>query len=247
MSFNRWQPKRPRIHPDTGQLMLYATMPNLKRTKIYHVCTPQSMIAQCRLYRAVRQNKIEKQVAIADLYDHCFIDIPHTISKVQMGYIVVGTLLYEPRLLVNNKLVGKATMTYTFRTEHDFQYGLEWMICTWLWKFLNDNAPQDEQISTPEQMLEELDFLGNSDDTEYLDVYESRFFDFHMEEPNWHKICDGLEEEIPEVPVEKERAFVRPTPRKLISMREEANSASAQTDWRETLRAQKQTRPSPDE
>lgn len=208
--FNRWQPVRPRIHSETGEVLMYATMPNLRRTKIFKVCEFPSMMAQCRLYRAVRKGHVGRQVAIGELYDYAFNDCRSMVSKTQMGYNAVASVIYEPRLLVNNSTVGKATMTYTFRDILDFQYGLEWQICTWLWKFLNSTAAPGEAIGTSQEMAEELDMLADASDKEYVDVYENGFNDFFIDEPDWRKICLGLKEQLPSGP--RKPPLVQPPP-----------------------------------
>ncbi len=213
--FNRWQPVRPRIHPETGEVLMYATMPNFNRTKIFKVCDPRSMKSQCRLYRAVRQGFVDKQVAIGELYEFAFNNLYHEVSKTQMGYNAIGSVIYEPRLLVNSAKVGKATMTYTFRNILDFQYGLEWQICTWLWKFLNDSAAPGEAIGSSEEMAEELDMLANASEKEYVEVYEREFDAFWMEEPVWRKVCSGLKEELPSAPKKATPTLDPVPPRKL--------------------------------
>jgi len=199
------QPTRPRLHPVTGKLLRYATFPRYNPNgKAFHVCTVNSRKAQCRLYRAVRQGHVPIQVAVADLYEFAFFG--SNVSKVQMGYNAVRSVLYEPRLLVNNKSFGKATMTYTFATDLDFQYGLEWQICTWLGKFLDRGAPPEDLIGTEEQMAQELDDLGNSDLSTYIDIYESKFADFDIEEPRFGR---DLVEELPTV---EQMQMVQPPP-----------------------------------
>lgn len=214
MLFNKWQPVRPRLHPETGEVMAYRTMPKKGGYRLRPVCSRPSQIAQMRLYRAACQGHVGKQVAISDLYEYCFYDIRKLISKTQMGYVAVDTTIYEPRLLVNNRTVGKATMTYTFQTDLDFKYGLEWMLCTWLWKFLNQTAAPDSLIGTSEQMLEELEMLGGSDDTTYREVYEEPLRDFEMAEPDWETVCKGLSEQLPE-PEQMQRFVQPPPPRRL--------------------------------
>ena len=218
--FNPNQPIRPRLHPVNGKVLRYATFPPYDRlTNTFNVCSIQSMMSQCRLYRAARQGIIDLQVPIVDLHAYCFHDV--NVSKNQMGKNVVRALIYESRLLANNKTVGKATMTYTFHTDLDLQYGLEWQICTWLRKFLNNGARPEDFIGMSEdhqknrEALEiELDDLVNSDHMEYLEIYESKFMSFSMEEPNWHKIVEELTEDLPKEAVEP-RSFSAPLPRRL--------------------------------
>lgn len=216
---NPYQPVRPRLHPVTGKVLMYATFPPYDRlTNTFNVCSIQSMMAQCRLYRAARQGMIDRQVPIIDLHEYCFYDV--NVSKNQMGKNVVRALIYEPRLLVNNKLVGKATMTYTFRTDLDLQYGLEWQICTWLRNFLNTGARSGrigmnkEGSKNRAEMERELNDLANSEHTEYLDIYENNFMKFSMEEPDWKSMVKGLEEDLPKEEA-KPRTFSPPLPRRL--------------------------------
>lgn len=215
--FNQYQPVRPRIHPETGLIMRYATMPKKWRRNHFHVCSLPSMISQCRLYRAVCKGEVSTQVLISELYEWCFFDKIDTVSKTQMGYNVMQSLIYEPRKMVNRKSVGKPVMTYVFRHTEDLKYGLEWQICVWLRRFLNEQSAPEDAISTQEEMAEELDFLGNSDNIEYLDVYESRFMNFIMEEPDLRTLTATMEEQLPEV--EAAPRFVRgPKPRDLSKL-----------------------------
>ena len=212
--FNPYQPIRDR-HTEDGKVLQFATMPK-KGKKTIFICTRLSAMTQCRLYRAVKQQKFGKQVAIGDLYDYCFFDVQEEVSKTQMGYIFINSVIYEPRLLVNNSTVGKPTMTYTIRDLREVEYGLEWMICTWLRKFLNENAPPEEAIQSREQMADELDILGNSDHTEYLDVYESNFKHMLMPEPDWAKITALAKEYFPPAPKRKAE-WVQPSPPRDLS------------------------------
>lgn len=212
--FNPYQPVRPR-YTDDGKVLHFTTMPKKGKRQIF-ICTRLSAMTQCRLYRAVKQRKFGKQVAISDLYDFCFFDVEEEISKTQMGLIFVNTLIYEPRLLVNNSIVGKPTMTYTIRDLREVEYGLEWMICVWLRKFLNENAPPEEAINSVDEMATELDLLGNSDHTEYLDIYESKFKHVLMMEPDWDKTCGMLKEYYPPTP-ERKAEWVQPPPPRDLS------------------------------
>lgn len=215
--FNQYQPIRPRIHPETGLIMRYATLPKKWRRNQFHVCSLPSMVSQCRLYRAVCKGEVANQVLISELYDWCFFDRQETISKTQMGYNVMQSVIYEPRKMVNRKSVGKPVMTYVFRHTEDLKYGLEWQICVWLRRFLNEQSAPEDHITTREEMAEELDFLGNSDGTEYLDIYESKFADFHMEEPDLRTLTATMVEQFPEV--EAAPRFVRgPKPRDLSKL-----------------------------
>lgn len=176
------------------------------------------MISQCRLYRAVCKGEVSTQVLISELYEWCFFDKIDTVSKTQMGYNVMQSLIYEPRKMVNRKSVGKPVMTYVFRHTEDLKYGLEWQICVWLRRFLNEQSAPEDAISTQEEMAEELDFLGNSDGTEYLDIYESKFADFHMEEPDLRTLTATMVEELPKDEQRKPLMARGPKPRDLSKL-----------------------------
>lgn len=209
------QPERPRIDPVTGDILLFATMPNPDmKKKQFKVCEPPSQKAQCRMYRAVRQGFIGRQVVVSDIYDYCMDGIYSEVSKTQMGYNVTATTLYEPRLLVNNKTIGKPALTYTFRNLLDFQYGLEWQICTWLRKFLIATAAlEDDIVIDRDYIAEELDILARATPTEYMETYESKFDSFFMDEPEWSVLLVGQKEDLPAMP-KKPAAPPPPPPRR---------------------------------
>lgn len=199
--WNKWQPLRPRLHPTrkiegSPAPLLFATMPKLNRERLVVITSPAARIAQMRLYRAARAGDVPEQVSIAELHEYCFGDIPEFVSKTQMGYMVVSSLIYEPRKLINRKDVGKPTMSYVFRTDLDFQYGLEWMICSWLGRFFKEAAAQ-EAIPGPDEMADELDALANSDETMYREFYEEPSYDWALDEPNWFKLTQGFSEQVP--------------------------------------------------
>lgn len=199
--WNKWQPLRTRVHPtemkgDHPAPLLYATMPKPDRRRAVIITSYEAMITQIRLYRAARSGYIPEQVSIAELYDHVFGDISGTVSKTQMGHMVVSSLLYEPRKLINRKSIGKPTMSYLFYTNLDLQYGLEWMICTWLWKFLNETVAPGT-VSGPEDMAEELDVLAGADAKTLQEQYEEPLTGWEMAEPNWDQLTFGFTERLP--------------------------------------------------
>jgi hypothetical protein len=147
---------------------------------------------------------MENGISIADMHDHLFYDQPK-ISKKLMGQLIVQTVTYNPRLLLGiTKLNDRNRVIYRFNNLLEFQYGLEWMICTWLRKFLNDTAaPGERVVSGPNMMSEQLDQLANCPESEYIDVYEEMIWLFSMDEPDWRSITSGL---IEEIPMQTERA-----------------------------------------
>jgi len=176
-------------------------MPKERGNKV-SICTFRSQITQMRLYRAVCQGDVPRQVSISDLYEFAFYDVKEIVSKRQMGTIVVQSVMYEPRVLMNNAMVGKPTMSYVFGDVLELQYGLEWMLSAWLLKFLNSTAASGEAIGTIEEFAEELDMLGGSDRMTYMDVYELPLKEIRkpFPEPIWED--DQGEELILDLPKE---------------------------------------------
>lgn len=194
---NKHQPVRPRHHPETNVILRFRTFPKTNVVRIPKFCTQQSQITQMRLYRAVCNGEVPNVVAIGELYDYLLHDQKDFISKRTMGASVVNAVIYEPRLLQNN-LESGARMVYVFREILDLQYGLEWQICTWLRRFLNQNSPQDEKITTPEQMDEELQILATTPPDDYREVYEDGLLRWAgMLDPDWQTLTHNMQEDLP--------------------------------------------------
>lgn len=206
MPIFRHQPERSRAHPSQDKTLRFTTRPKEKRIKV-SFCTFPSQITQMRLYRAVCQGYVPEQVAISDLYDFAFFDVKDVVSKRQMGIIVNQSVLYEPRVLINNSIVGKATMSYVFGDVLELQYGLEWMLSAWLLKFLNSTAASGEAIGTIEEFAEELDILGGSDRMTYMDVYELPLKEIRkpFAEPDWSEYEE-------EMIIEQPKELTEPAP-----------------------------------
>lgn len=193
MLLNSHQPERPRFAEDETRL-LYATMPDISR-RIPAVCTYLSMLTQCRLYRYATSGEVPPVIGINDLYQYVFHDIKNVISKVQMGYVAVATTAYETRKLLNNAQVTKPTTCYVFNHPDELQYGLEWMICTWLRGFYN-SRPGD-RLSGPEDMLLALQKLAEMNEGEYLQFEEDLFNYNSQQELDWRTLCEGRSENLP--------------------------------------------------
>lgn len=195
MLINKHQPVRPRISP-SGEVLRYKTMPTLSQ-RAYLVTDQRNMVAQLRLYRAVRRGLIPNHVSIDELHNYLFYDYP-LITKKVMGATVIRTTMYDPRRLKGvTKNNPKACMLYSFHDMLEFEYGLEWMICTWLRNFLNAESAPKDHIAGPERMEEELDILVNTDDEDVIDVYETPLWAFTMEEPPWISLTSGKREQVP--------------------------------------------------
>lgn len=192
-----WQPERPRIDEATGKVLMYRTRPKFAQ-RMMTIHTHAVQICMMALYRAARRGDIPEQVAIDDLYK--WIATGH-FSKRVMGTVVVNSVIYEPRVYVNRKSTG-ALMTYSFGDVKELEYGLEWMICFWLRKYLNRLNADDQQIKTKGEMAEELNFLADASDDEFDDVYIGDLSSFMIEPVDWlqHSEDWGWEfrEELPE-------------------------------------------------
>lgn len=184
---NRHQPIRPRFDPSSNQPLLYSTMPKKDQKRKPKVCTYPARVAQMRLYRAARRGDIPSVVAIGELYSYLFDDLRSLVNKTHLGNAVMPSLIYEPRVFKNVKSLGGPMMTYVFRHPLELQYGLEWQICVWLRRFLNQGRPAHMHVSGPEEMERELDAIA--DGADYEDDLE-----FHMEEPLWDEILLNVHE-----------------------------------------------------
>lgn len=219
---NQHAPIRPRSIPDFDRTLLFATMPQKTESARYQVTAPKNMIAQMRLYRAVREGAIPLCGSIQEIYDYVFFG-QENVSKNTMGATVIRTVLYNPRRLKGvTKDNDKAMMTYTFHHLLELQYGLEWMLCTWLRKFLNEGAAPGGQgrISGPDMMAQELDILADTPEKDYLEVYEEPVWDTKYSDPDWEALVSGRIEirELSEKPREMRagglKNYARPSPPK---------------------------------
>ena len=191
-ALNRHQPDRPRMIDNIP--LDYRTLPIIGDR--FTVTNPFNMIAAARLYRAVRRGDVPNFVAISDLHEYLFPDNQVGLSKKTMGAVVIRTVRYNPRKLLGvSKNNDKMRVIYSFGHILEFQYGLEWMICTWLRKFLNDQiAPGGSLLVGPEAMDLALTRMVECDDITFANEYESRLWDFKMPEPDWNAIAFDLEE-----------------------------------------------------
>lgn len=203
---NRHQPDRPRIVD--GVDLQYRTLPVIGDNFV--VTSPTNMIASARLYRETRRGNIPNFVACSDLHDFCFPDGHVGLGKRTMGSVIIRTVRYNPRKLLGvSKKNDKMRQIYAFAHMAEFEFGLEWMICTWLRKFLNDHVAQKgDVVSGPDRMDAELSILANCSDEEFVSIYEEPLWEFRMDEPKWSELAQGMSE--PEIiPVMRERKSLR--------------------------------------
>jgi hypothetical protein len=205
-------PIRDRIDPITGDRLLFATMPQSIMTQRYVVTHPWNMKTQARLYRTVRSGEFPNHAAIKEIWEWIFYDLPE-ISKKMMGGAVTRTTLYNPRRLKGiTKDNDQAKVMYSFNNMLELQYGLEWMICTWLRKFLNDDVARRaiDRVHGPERMSEELDILAFTSEREYKALYESQYDETKFTDPNWMELTKGFNER--EYLSERPKTTTRPGP-----------------------------------
>ena len=209
---NRHQPVRNRIDPETGEILQFRTRPK-KQRKMINLHTRSTQVCQASLYRAVRRGEVPNQVGIADL--HQWIAVGDLFSKTHLGFAVVNALVYEPRIMVNNFKVGKATMSYAIRNMKELEYGLEWMICIWLRKFLNHLGENPEG---PTDMQHELDELAAATTEEFKQIYINELFEWNCPYFDWNDIAEKQGFDFEEnMPRDEGRSFItKSRPKSLV-------------------------------
>ncbi len=200
---NRHQPIRPE-KSQNGARLLYRVHPILKDNnaqgrngRVYRTHEPANQLAQMQLYRWCRSEDYVQLCSCRELYEiliqEPFSKMRYASSINHFGRTVINAVDYNPRILkAKDKFVEKTQQVYYFHEREDLQYGLEYMICAWLRKFLNESsAPGSVPLSGPEDMLEELDILADTPFDDYVGLYveplqsiERRF----VEEPNWREL-----------------------------------------------------------
>lgn len=231
---NRHQPSRPKNHPESGEKLLFRTYPHLRDgdERTYRVMEPANQLCQMQLYRWSRSDQFVESPSVADLYDFLIAEpfgetrafnertittgkLPYFPSKHHFGRTITNALDYNPRKLKGQtKDNPKACQIYCFMSPLELQYGLEYMICSWLRKFLNDQvAPGGQPISGSEAMSEELDILCSTPWADYLEVY---VHPLQMNrniypEPDWRSLLrqSSISEEAPELDAQEPRRKLR--------------------------------------
>lgn len=223
---NRHQPTRPSVDSASGKRLLYRTYPMMKDSgnidgRVYRVMEPANQLSQMQLYRWSRSDQFVNSPSISDLYDFLIREpfenaaLPFTSSKHHFGRTITNALNYNPRKLKGKtKDNEKACQIYYFLNPLELQYGLEYMICAWLRKFLNDHAaPGGQQISGSDAMSEELDILCSTPWADYLEVYVNplQMNRNLYPEPEWRKLLrqSTTSDEIPEIDAQEPRRKLR--------------------------------------
>jgi hypothetical protein len=182
--------------------------------KIYQTTETMNRICQMMLYRWCRSDVFVNAPGCGDLHSYLFAERKLPVSKRHLGMTIINVLDYECRKLKGvTKNNPKIRQLYYFRDQLEVQYGLEYMICAWLRKFLNDTmSPMDGKIAAigdsyeeaRHHMSEELDILANTEETDFREVYIDPLFTpsgHRVEEPNWKLLLKQAGAEIEESPI----------------------------------------------
>lgn len=210
---NRHQPIRPIEDPESGLPLLYRVHPILDRDptgKTYRTHEPANRLVQMQLYRWCRGDDFVQAPSCRELYDYLIGEpmrkMPVVPSINHLGKTVVNSVNYEPRKLKGkSKEVEKALQIYFFHSKYDLQYGLEYMICSWLRKFLNDeSAPGSSPVSGPSMMEEELDILASSPWADYWELYVMPTMALNRRtivEPDWRELLSAVRVDEDGIPI----------------------------------------------
>lgn len=190
---NRFQPVRPWQIKELNRQLMYRTYPMMKDDgligqRVYRVTSLENRIAQMQLYRWCRGPNFVNFPACGDLYDFLFQnrDLPVVISKKTLGRTIFNSLSYNCKKLKGiTKDNDKVRQLYCFESAEELQYGLEYMICAWLRKFLNDHSASESQITSPEEMEMELDLMASLPWAEFKSMYLKTQSDWTAVEPDW--------------------------------------------------------------
>lgn len=100
-------------------------------------------LCQIVLYRGCHAGEVISGASIDDFHGYFFFDYP-SVTKKRMGDVVINAVLYNPRKLKGVTISNpqKAKMIYVFQDILDLQYGLEWQICSWVYK---THRPKSEE------------------------------------------------------------------------------------------------------
>ena len=192
-TFNRHQPIRPLINPETGSPLLHRTFPRLE-VRMPAIMTLPYQICQMRMYRHCVNGEFPNHASAAEVREWL------NVGRNTLGSTILQSVRYEARKLVNRRSLPKALVIYSFNDILELQYGLEWQICTWLRTFLKERDAQEIAYSGPEAAEHELEIMATVSHQEYMVEYEDplwlmqEMFREKNLSMNWEKLCIGLEE-----------------------------------------------------
>ncbi len=198
---NQHQPRRSDRHPETGEKLMFRTYPRSyksggKTTRTYNTCQASHRLAQMVLYRWTFSEEFVSAPGCGDLYEYLVKGngLPKIVSRKAFGGTIVNALDYECRKLKGiSKTNDKVLQVYHFGDPYELRYGLEYMICAWLRRFLKTQSASGDEaaLSGPDVMQQELEMLVSSDQRNWWEIYVAPMLsmeNFRLEEPDWEKL-----------------------------------------------------------
>lgn len=194
---NQHQPRRSDRHPVTGEKLMFRTYPIFGMNKrVYRTCEASHRLAQMVLYRWTFSEEFVSTPGCGDLYEYLVKGqgLPKVVSLKAFGSTVINALNYECRRLKGiSKDNDKVRQVYHFGDPYELRYGLEYMICAWLRRFLKTQSASGDEaaLSGPHVMQQELEILVNSDQREWWELYVTPMLTmdkFRIDEPDWAKL-----------------------------------------------------------
>lgn len=142
-----------------GKRIYYNQTPKFN-PKTYTVFDPDNVLTQIKLYRYFRSRAVSDPVIITkdQFMEDVFSSHPQ-ITKLRVGKIFKMIMPYKIHFQRNpSKQTGGVAQTlYKWRHPKELQYGLEFLILTWLPYFIEEVS--DDVINTAKLFIEELDIL----------------------------------------------------------------------------------------
>lgn len=193
--WNPLLPSRPRQTED-GHLLNYRT--HLSRPSHRYVVTlPPNRACQVSLYHWCRNIDYANGVPVDDLFRFLLVHHHPTVTKFHLGRTVRQTVIYDPtKLKGKSKNNPHAAVTYVWHDREELQYGLEWMLSTWLWTI--EHEFKDMMPNPQEKMLEIFDDLAGASESELESLWVkpalgSEFMGT-IKEPNWKDLNLPIEQ-----------------------------------------------------
>ena len=209
-ALHSYQPIRPITSPETGNMLLHRTFPRMQKRMPSLVTTPYQVI-QMRLYRSLREKLFPNHALVSELREWLFGDLSF-VNHINFGSTILQSVRYEARKLMNRKSMPKAAVIYSFNELLELEYGLEWQICTWLPRFLQEAGLHEGNfgIEDCEYFLNEIGTLSKED---YMIDYEEPIQIAEISEKftkmdwsiSWAEMSEGMREAPIPIPAGKRR------------------------------------------
>lgn len=200
-------PCQPRRDPE-GKYLFRTHAPRANTN--YNPFHPDSMLAQVILYQACHSKEFVNGARIDDIHNYLFWKTE--VTKRRMGDVIINSVIYNPRVLkAVTKMNDRACMMYVFEDMLDLQYGLEWQMCSWLYKS-EEPRPHMERM---EELLSALRDMRVEDVKQYVISVGS-----YSSVINWQEVWDRYKLfDQTDLLVRGEMAGAPPRPEPLIQTR----------------------------